>query len=83
MYNVNPMMLIQAIKNGQNPQQLMLNILQNNMSGTPLGDNLINMVKRGDSAGIEKIVRNVSQQRGIDFDREFPEFVKTLGLNYY
>ena len=29
-YNVNPMLLVQAIKNGQNPQQLMLNILQNN-----------------------------------------------------
>lgn len=83
MYNVNPMMLVQAIKSGQNPQQLMLNILQNNMSGTPLGDNLINMVKQGNTAGIEQVVRNISQQRGIDFDKEFPVFVKTLGLNYY
>ena len=80
MYNVNPIMLVQAIKNGQNPQQLMLNILQNNMSGTPLGENLINLVKKGDTAGIEQVVRNISQQRGIDFDQEFPVFVKNLGL---
>lgn len=80
-FNVNPMLLVQAIKNGQNPQQLMLNILENNMSGTPLGDNLLNMAKQGNSVGIEQIVRNLAKARGIDFDKEFPAFVQSLGLN--
>ncbi len=80
-YNVNPMELVQAIKNGQNPQQLMLNILQNNMSSTPMGANLFNLAKQGRTAEIEQIVRNISKQRGIDFDKEFPVFVKSLGLN--
>ena len=79
-YNVNPMLLVQAIKNGQNPQQLMLNILENNMSGTPLGDNLIQMVRNGNGAGIEQVVRNIAQQRGIDFDKEFPVFLNMMGL---
>ena len=79
-YNVNPMLLVQAIKNGQNPQQLMLNILENNMSGTPLGDNLIELAKNGKGADIEKIVRNIAEQKGIDFDKEFPAFVEMLGL---
>lgn len=79
-YNVNPMLLVQAIKNGQNPQQLMLNILENNMSGTPLGDNLIELAKNGKSADIEEIVRNISKSRGIDYDKEFPHFVEMLGL---
>ena len=79
-YNVNPMLLVQAIKEGQNPQQLMLNILENNMSGTPLGDNLIELAKHGRKADIEEIVRNISKQRGIDFDKEFPHFVEMLGL---
>lgn len=79
--NVNPMLLVQAIKQGQNPQQLMLNILENNMSGTPLGDNLIDLAKKGRSADIEMIVRNITKQRGIDFDKEFPRFVQMLGLN--
>ena len=79
-YNVNPMLLVQAIKNGQNPQQLMLNILENNMSGTPLCDNLIQMVRNGNGAGIEQIVRNIAQQRGIDFDKEFPVFLNMMGL---
>lgn len=83
MYNVNPMMLIQAIKNGQNPQQLMLNILQNNMSGTPLGSHLLELAKNGQTADIEKIVRNLTKQRGIDYDTAFPNFVQMLGLDQY
>jgi hypothetical protein len=79
-YNVNPMLLVQAIKNGQNPQQLMLNILENNMSGTPLGDNLIELARNGNGADIEKIVRNIAKQRGIDFDKEFPAFIEMMGL---
>ena len=81
MYNVNPMMIIQAIRSGQNPQQLMMNILENNMAGTPLGDNLIQLARQGKSADIEQIVRNMYKSRGIDFDKEFPNFVQRLGLN--
>jgi hypothetical protein len=42
-YNVNPMLIVQAIKNGQNPQQLMLNIMQSNMSSSPFGANLLSL----------------------------------------
>lgn len=80
-YNVNPMLLVQAIKNGQNPQQLMLNILQNNMSSSPMGANLYQLARSGNTAEIEKIVRNIAKSQGIDFDAEFPVFVEKLGLN--
>ena len=79
-YNVNPMFLIEAIKKGQNPQQLMLSILENNMSSTPMGANLFELAKSGKTSEIEQIVRNISKQRGVDFDTEFPRFVKMLGL---
>ena len=79
-YNVNPMSLIEAIKRGQNPQQLMLSILENNMSSTPMGANLLELAKSGKTSEIEQIVRNISKQRGVDFDTEFPRFVKMLGL---
>lgn len=59
--NVNPMLLVQAIKNGQNPQQLMLNILENNMSSSPMGANLYQLAKNGNTAEIERIVRNIAQ----------------------
>lgn len=80
MYNVDPMQIIWAIKNGQNPQQLMLNIMKNNMSQNPLGANLYRLAQEGNTSEIERIARNLAQQRGIDYDREFPAFVQKLGL---
>lgn len=80
MMQVNPMQLIQAIKSGQNPQQLMLSILEGQMSNTPMGANLLNLAKNGNSREIEQIARNISKQRGIDFDKEFAAFRQQLGV---
>ncbi len=80
MMQVNPMMLIQAIRNGQNPQQLMMSVLEGNMSNSPMGANLLNLARNGNSQGIEQIARNISKQRGIDFDKEFAAFRQMLGV---
>ena len=50
------------------------------MKGNPVGDNLIKLAKEGNGAEIEKIARNLSAQRGIDFDTEFNAFKRQLGL---
>lgn len=68
------------MKNGQSPEQLMLNMLETQMKGTPMGDNLINLARQGNTAEIEKIARNLVAQRGGDFDREFLNFRRQLGL---
>ena len=75
-----PNQIIQMIKNGANPQQLMMQYLQTRFSGTPFGDNLISLAQNNQTAEIEKIVRNIYQQRGMDFDKEFAAFKKYLGL---
>jgi hypothetical protein len=80
MYSVNPMQLIQMIKGGQNPQQLMLSILQG-QAGTPIGANLLKLVQNGQSEEIEKIVRNLyAQQGGTNFDEDFRTFKMSIGL---
>ena len=77
---VNPSQLISMIKNGKNPQQLMLSILENQMKGTPMGDNLLFLARNNRSADIEQIVRNLYSQQGRDFDKEFLAFKQMLGL---
>ena len=72
--------IISMIRQGKNPQQLMLSMMENSMRGTPLGDNLINLAKQGKTEEIEKIARNMAAQRGIDFDTEFQAFKKRLGM---
>ena len=77
---VNPMQLVQMIKQGQNPQQLMMQLLQSQAGGTPMGENLISLIRQGRTGDIEKIVRNLAQQKGIDFDKEFTTFRRQLGV---
>ena len=43
MFQVNPMMLIQMIKQGKNPQQLMMSILEGSAASTPIGANLLQL----------------------------------------
>ena len=72
--NVNPIQLIQMIKSGQNPQQLIMSIFQRNSNNNPILQNAINLAQKGDVSALEIIARNLAQQRGLDFDKEFTKF---------
>ena len=71
--------LIQAIKGGANPQQLVMSVLEGQMASTPMGKNLLELVKQNKTGDIEQIARNICQQKGIDFDKEFSSFKQSLG----
>ena len=77
---INPMQLIQMIKQGQNPQQLMLYVLETQASGTPMGENLLNLAREARTKHIEQIAPNLTQQKGLDFDKEFTAFRRQLGV---
>ena len=72
--------LIELVKNTNNPEQIVMQFLQTQMQGTPMGDNLINMAKQGNNKGIEEFARNFLKQNGIDFDKEFKAFRNQWGL---
>lgn len=77
---MNPMQLIGMLKNGANPQQLVMQLLQGEMGNTPMGQNLLSLAQQGDSAKIEEIARNICKQKGVDFDQEFIAFKNMLGV---
>ena len=82
MYPVDPKMLIQMIKQGQNPQQLMISILQGQAYSNPLGKNLLNLAQSGQTSELEKVIRNLyTQQGGKDFDKDFEAFKRAIGYN--
>lgn len=68
------------LKKGYNPAQITLNLLESQMRGSPMGDNLIKLAREGNTAEIEKIARNLTAQSGMDFDKEFNAFRKQFGL---
>ena len=77
---VNPMELIQMIKNGSNPQHLMLSILEQKAQGNPVYENLMKLAKENKTAEIEQFARNLAQSQGLDFDKEFNAFRHKFGL---
>ena len=79
-YSVNPALLIQMIKQGQNPQQLLMSILEGAAETNPVNANLLNLVKNNRTADIETFARNYFSSQGMDFDTEFNAFKKTYGL---
>lgn len=79
MYPVNPNMLIQMIKNGQNPQQLLMSILEGQAGSNPMSANLLSLAKKGDKDSLEQIARNIFAQRGLDYDTEFNALMQLLG----
>lgn len=78
--NMNNMMqLMNMIKNG-NPQEIVMNMLEERAQGNPLFANMVDLVQKGDTKSIEGIVRNMAKERGIDFDKEFNSFKHMFGL---
>lgn len=75
-YHVNPAELLAQIKNGKNPQQLLISILEGEASQNPVMGNLLTMAKENRSADIETFARNLAKEQGIDFDKEFSQFKK-------
>ena len=73
---MNFMQILQLIKNGINPQQLVMEILKQN--NNPILQNANALAQKGDIKALEQLARNLSQQRGLDFDTEFANFKNQL-----
>ena len=75
-----PIQIVQMIKNGGNPQQIVLNMLEQSATGNPIVQNLMALAKDNNKQGIENFARNLMKEKGLDFDTEFNAFRKNLGL---
>lgn len=77
----NPLIqFMQMVRSGNNPETLIMNLLQQQVGNTPMGQNLIKLAQNKDSKGIEQVARNLCAQRGLDFDKEFAAFKQRIGL---
>ena len=70
---MNPIEFMKGIKN---PQQFVMNMLEQNQ--TPMSVQLMNLAKTGDKTQIENFARNICKEKGIDFDKQFSEFMKQI-----
>ena len=80
MPEMNPMMIIQMLKNGGSPQQIVLSMLNAQVQNNPMLANLVNLAKNNKTTEIEQIARNLFKERGMDFDKEYNNFRNQVGL---
>ena len=72
--NVNPIQLLQLIKGGRNPQEVVMSVLRQQGNTNPIIQNAAGLAKNGNVPALEMIARNLAQQKGLDFDTEFTNF---------
>lgn len=77
---INPMQLMQMMHNSGNPQQSLINILQKQAGNNPVMNNALQMMKDGDNVGIEKLARNLCQERHIDPDKALSQLKEQFGF---
>lgn len=77
---MNPMQIMQFIRNSGNPQQFMMNMLEQQSGNNPMMANLLNLAKANKTSDIEQIARNMLKEQGRDYDKEFANFKQMFGL---
>lgn len=70
---MNPMEFMKGIKN---PKQFVMNMLK--QSQNPMAIQLMQMAKNGNTNQIEQFARNICKEHGMDFDKQFAEFMKQI-----
>lgn len=78
--NMNPIQVMQFICNSGNPQQMMMNMLEQQSGNNPMMANLLNLAKQNKTSDIEQIARNMLKEQGKDYDKEFANFKRMFGL---
>lgn len=77
---MNPMQLIQMVRNGGNPQQAVMNIVKQQAGNNPVMNNALQMMEKGDNAGIEKLARNLCKEKGINPDEMLSQVQNQFGI---
>ena len=70
--------VIMQLKNGANPQQIVMSMLQQGASQNPMAQNFLALANSHKTNDMERIVRNMYQAKGLDFDKASSELKEML-----
>ena len=73
---MNPINMLKGMMGIGNPKDMVMKMLKNNTN--PIFANLTQMMEKGDDKGIEQFAKNVCKVKGIDFDKQFNEFMSNF-----
>ena len=77
---MNPMQVIGMIRNGGNPQQMLMNVMRQSAGNNPVLQNALNMAERNDMKGIENLARNLCKEKGVDPAQAYNQAKNMMGM---
>lgn len=72
----NPINMIKMMMGKMSPKDMAMAMLKNNSN--PVCSNLIDMINKNDKKGIEEFARNICKEKGINFDKDFTDFMNNF-----
>lgn len=75
---MNMMQLMQMMKTG-NPQQVLMNTLQQS-NNNPILNNVLTLAQKGDTKGIEELARNLAKERGVSVEDTMTQIKQQFGI---
>lgn len=69
----NPINFFKNMVGMVNPKDMAMKMIEN--SSNPMLNNLVKMANDGDTKGVEDFARNLFKEKGMDFDKEFSDFM--------
>lgn len=77
---INPMQLMQMMRSGGNPQQALINMMKRQSGNNPVMNNAIQMMEKGDSAGVEQLARNLCKEKNLNPDDVLSQIKTQFGM---
>lgn len=72
----NPINIIKMMMGKMSPKDMAMKMIENNSN--PVFTNLIDMANKGDTKGVEEFARNIMKEKGMDYDKQFSEFMNNF-----
>lgn len=76
---INPMQIMQMMKGGS-PQQAIMNMMRQQAGNNPVLKNALQMMEKGDSAGLENLARNLYKENNLDIDKAIEQVKSQFGM---
>ena len=75
MANLNPMQIIMMLKNNNNPQAVVEQLINQNFPNNPQMQQLLQMGREGNTQGLQEIAEKILGQQGKNFTQEFNNLI--------
>lgn len=77
---MNPINILQMLNGSTNPQKTLANLMNQQAGNNPVMKNALQMMEKGDNAGLEKLARNLCRERNINPDEAFNQIKGQFGI---